>query len=594
MKFNQKLLISVLVSSQLLGVGVPLFSQINVVHAAENAQIGIPELFEELTENGTYSTNLNNELLKLLDESNTIESYGDARLLVDKFTTLHTKVSREDIHKEADLYMLDKFKALEIHGNIFAGIVEYGDANLMLRYLNQLVMGYVEETPAFEGLIVDVIENHKMEKASKEIIRVKNMFELYKEKYFEAGYPEIKVSIVNDKLYSKDLEFMLGDDIYKETIERPGFIDKTDEFELPDIEIPKVDKEDSEPGYKPKPNSHTPDVGLAERSGSYYEYDANKGIRYLVTYRIRIVNGKEERTETRRIDATGLSSLWSDRIYSFSGGDADFTQLEGYEPEQEEIEIEQKLTLQYSLNKDDLFPSYIDTGIYTDENGNADYKSMYDALYQISVNATDGYLVEDKDKLLIVVEGIPIYIVESKDTYTKSEIENVFSDFKGIDLLVRDTRIGTTDTLEWQLRTGKTQALIVDGDKIDLITQPEVRANRVVLPIIETFEAIGAEITENDGVMLATYKGISIKLEKGVSEARIDDKLIDMVVPVDTSERGFYTGNITPIFKEIGVNAEWDEQESSLFISNTERKKTTEKDSAKDSVKDENVEVIDE
>lgn len=574
MKYNQKLLISVLVSSQLLGIGIPTIANINVVQAQEVVQQGVtPEetdLFDELVQEGLYSNHLNNELIKLTEESENIESYADVKEVIGKFTTIYTEVSEERIYNQADLYLLDSFKALDIHNNIMEAIHEYGNTSLMINYANNLVMGYVEADPAYDGLILDLVENNEFNDAKRELFKVKNMFELYKEKLFDKDFPEIKVSIIDGQLRSEDLEFMLGDDLYRENIVKPEFVDKSDEFGQGVGATPEQGETVNGPSYTPSKGEHTPSQGLEERTGSYYEYDADKGIRYLVTYRIRMENGKEVRTENRRIDATGLTSMWSDRLRT-AVGNASFIEPTDFNFEEEEVSEEKKLTLQYSLNKDDLFPSYIDTGIYTDEDGNADYKAMHDVLYQIAVNATDGYLVEDSDKLLIVVEGVPVYITEVKDSYSQKEIEKIFNEFKTVDLIVRETRIGTTDTLEWQLRTGKTQSLIIDGDKIDLVTQPEVRGNRVVLPIVETFKAIGAEVTEVEGIMIAHYKGIEIKLEKGVSEARVDDKLIDMSVPVEASERGFYTGNITPIFKELGIDSEWDEQESSLILLNTER-----------------------
>lgn len=565
---KKKLLATVLVSSQLLAIAGPIMNNTLVVEAFNETEVDLNlpegadtenyiERFEKYVDEETYSEELGKEIKRLFDKSKDLKDIKKIRKIIDEFTDLHQLIDREDAgHYLADGVLLGMSDAEKTHNNIVTAINKYGKNKDMLLYANKLIIGYTKDASGFSGLYELLSAKNRFGSIEDELEYGRNVIELFDGRV-QAGYEEkLEVFIKDGKLkapeYDKSKEDDTGLPSGGESVPEDDNFDDIDD----DI-ISSGDKGSS---------SGSAGTSLPERTESYYEYDAKKGQRILVTRTTK--NGKT--TETRTVEASGLTSMWSDQLGSALGGaptDNDNTIRKEKE--------EKRLSLQYTLNKDDEFPSYVDSGIFLNDEGMVDYDALYDVLYQIAVNVDKGFLVEDSDKLLIVVEGKPIYILESDKEYSPEEVEKIFEDFTKVELLVKETRIGTTDTLEWQLRTGKEQKLVVDGDEINLKTQPKIRGEKIVLPIVETLEAIGAEIEETeeeDNKIIINYKDNVIELEHNVSEARINGDLVDLGTPVAPNKQGIFTTDIMPIFDSLKVESEWDEQESTLSLNGTRRK----------------------
>lgn len=595
MKKRNKILASLMVSSQLLGAIVPVMAETEIEYSEDviGEEIGRGVTVNHLTSNyegepvkptdgekaekyifdGEYSSELKAALDELYIRAQNMDTYGDLDTLIEDYTSILEHVHTTDAaHNIADSQLLGIGESFKIHELIRNQIYRLGGngSTRLINYGNKLVMAMTKGAFGFENQVADLYLTHQIFAAQDEMYRLQ-------------GYTTLFMDTLKDDGVALEYEIVAGRLVY------PVYEDLGIDMKRP--EEPVMGSDDTgdrdltgdlisgDDDLYPQNNMAQKEANLGKRTGTYYEYDEVNGRRYLVRYTIETVDGKEKKTETRTVDASGLTSMWSDR---FSGSTANYTS------ERLDVNIVEKkknrLTLQYSLNKDSQFPNYIDTGLFTDEDGNADYKSLYDTLYQIAVNIEGGYLVEDTDKLLVIVEGRPIYIMESQESYTKSEIETIFNDFKTIDLIVSETRIGTTNSLEWQLRTGQKQNVVVDGEQLELKNEPSIRGERVVLPIVEIMEAVGADVTEGGDIITVRYNDITVTFESGVSQARVNGNLTNLDVPVIADDKGTKTANLTPIFKALSIEAVWDEEASSLYLDNTNRpaKETQEDDIAED------------
>lgn len=584
MKKRNSLLASLLISTQLLGVATPVMAQnapaIDTPWAVRgkedeiNYSDGLTKHYKgsaitptdientsKYLRNNTYSPELRQQLDNLLGRAKNVNTFNELDGLIDDFTGLWKYIDTEDAgHNMADAELLGMGDAYHVHELIRNEIYLLGEGgkSRLIRYANQLAMGLPEGSTGFVNQIGDLFNTHQIAGADAEMYRINTLTGLFYNARQEGE--NIEFELVGGRLIYRPYE-ELGIEV-EPPYEKPEPEKKNDsEREL------KIDGMTGDPDEYGRGELSDRNTTLRDKSGSYYEYDAVNGRRILVTYTIKNVNGKDERQETRTVEATGLTSMWSDKFGSMFGGGSYMTERHDKENKKEES----RLTLQYTLNKDSEFPSYIDTGLFVDLNGDTSYQSLYDVLFQIAVNIEDGFLVEDSDKLLIVVEGKPIYIAETKEIYTKKEVESIFKGFEKVDLIISETRIGTTNSLEWQLKTGQAQKVVIDSQEFEMKNDPSIRGDRVVLPIVEIMKAVGADVNESEDLITVSYKQHVVTFEIGVSEARINGELYDLTVPVEVDDRGTHTANLMPIFKQLGIEAVWDEEASTLFLDNTLR-----------------------
>jgi len=165
--------------------------------------------------------------------------------------------------------------------------------------------------------------------------------------------------------------------------------------------------------------------------------------------------------------------------------------------------IQSQQTIHYTINKGDSSPYYYDTGIRVNNQGQASYEQYRDVLALIS-DRTDGFVVNDTTKTLIVLEGKPIVIHDSKTLYSKSELESVFEDFENVDIRIMETSIGQTGSLEESIVTNEASEVIVDGSEIQLENNPIIKNNRVLLPLREIATSLGGKVTQDDTTYIVT------------------------------------------------------------------------------------------
>ena len=223
------------------------------------------------------------------------------------------------------------------------------------------------------------------------------------------------------------------------------------------------------------------------------------------------------------------------------------------------------LTLQYTVTKGDKDAYYYDTGIRVTVDGVATYQQLKDTLYQLAVKG-DGYLMEDKDKFLVVMEGKSIVIRKEKDEYTKDEMEAIFKEFKTVDIRILETRIGTTVSLEEQLVTGTAQSVELNGEVVKMTTNPSTQNNRVLFPIKEMAERMDLAVEQDGKKLILSKAGSSIVYEEGVKAVIVNGSVVESTTAAFLSDKGILMGELTEMLKLFHYEMLWDEESSTIRL----------------------------
>lgn len=223
---------------------------------------------------------------------------------------------------------------------------------------------------------------------------------------------------------------------------------------------------------------------------------------------------------------------------------------------------ESKWTIHYSVNKDEVNPYYYDTGIRVSEQKSISYEQYKDVLL-IIVDKMGGYLVEDKGKFLVVVEGKPIVVEKVKATYSKRELESLFNSFEKVEIRIMETTIGKAGSLEEQLVSKQVKSIRVNGEEFKLQQLPIIRNDRVLLPLREVVDALGGTLSE-EGITYIAKKGKNTAVYKEHDVyVHINGKAIYMAsTPVKEKETLFVSA--AELATTFGYEMIWDAETGSL------------------------------
>lgn len=223
---------------------------------------------------------------------------------------------------------------------------------------------------------------------------------------------------------------------------------------------------------------------------------------------------------------------------------------------------ESKYTIHYTVNKDEASPYYYDTGIRVNQNKGATYEQFKDVLL-IIVDKVSGHLVEDKGKILVVIEGKPIVVFDSKEHYSKMELESLFSEFDKVDIRIMETSIGKAGSLEEQIVSKKANKVVVDGKEISLESSPIVKKERALLPLEEIVYALEGKLTKADNKYTASKNGNNVIFKLNDRNVYVNGKTIimnnspiyqDDVLMVEASE----------LATAFGYTMTWDAESSTI------------------------------
>lgn len=289
---------------------------------------------------------------------------------------------------------------------------------------------------------------------------------------------------------------------------------------------------------------------------------------YEVTYSVK--NGKSVQTGKKKLSPTSHPHLYgrsiggtsSSNTSSIAGNFELKISKEKMEYLTEDQNAESEYTIQYSLDKQAESPYYFDTALRVDKDMNASYEQYKDVLYQIAVKS-GGYVVEDNGRVLIVIDKKPIIVKDVKKAYSEKEIEALFEAFPNIDIRILKTRIGTSTSLEQQIVSKQAKSIKVDGKDVETASTPIVRDNRVLLPIKELSEALGATIKQTEDKFVVTKGKDTVIYQLKSTKVVVKGKEMDIGIAPDVKDGTLYV-EMNELAKAFGYVLTWDADSSEL------------------------------
>lgn len=229
---------------------------------------------------------------------------------------------------------------------------------------------------------------------------------------------------------------------------------------------------------------------------------------------------------------------------------------------------ESNMTIQYTLNRDTETPYYFDTGIRVSLDDTVSYEQLRDVLYQVSIKS-GGYFVEDRDKMLSIVEGRPIVVKKTKATYSKSDVDNVFKEFKKVEIRIMETRIGASSSLEERIVSKQANKVKVEGNDLTLKTSPIIKDGRALLPIEQIAKELGADIIKSNDKYIIKKDENTVVYEKNKSYVLINGQVTEMGTSPEIRDN-VILGEIQEMAKIFGYDVMWDGEDSAILLNKIE------------------------
>lgn len=311
--------------------------------------------------------------------------------------------------------------------------------------------------------------------------------------------------------------------------------------------LPEKDYDTSKTSYNPQGNSCTV-------ATQYYK------------------NGKLIRTTNTKATSTDLASCVSLTAQTPHKSKKEIEKIEftGYNPydREQRIALLKKLkasqdaddenaigdlTIQYTFNKYDESPYFIDTGINVLDSKEVTYEQARNALHIISIEAK-GQFVEDVDQVLALVDGQIIRIEAYEGLKSFEEFESNF-ELTNVGVKLQDTRSQTKQELIDLVEIKGVKSIFYNDQEIQLNNDLIVDNNVLLFPSKQLVEAIGGNIIENEEKKQATItiNGATFVYTIDSDKALMNNQEIDLSTKIRYNKDGSFMIPMTTILEQAGL-----------------------------------------
>lgn len=367
-------------------------------------------------------------------------------------------------------------------------------------------------------------------------------------------------------------------------------------WEKPDNEVPLPDGSNNHlpPGGS---NNQKPDPPTTTKPETYERTEIKYKVIGNVCYKVLVrYNGgkivKEERTtpdqyeaifcgagETDHSDHEGEGHI--DNPFPNAGTGSGYiknptdVKFEGYDPfdpdmrdELMEQENEQNLlepiTIQYTFNKASESPYFYDTGITIGEEKLLTYEQAKDALHQIAVQSKGEY-VEDADKVLALIDGKILVVKNENRTITFDEFAKMFNDTSaGVRAL--DTRTGGQLDLADLVEVKGVKTVTIKGKEVKLTADPVVDNSIVLFPVEQVAKELGGTVIAEDNKLTVQNGDHTLIYEMGKTFVNYDGKDVSIHVAIRTNKEGVMMAPIRALADAFDKTVEVDSEASRVVI----------------------------
>ncbi|MEG7883004.1 copper amine oxidase N-terminal domain-containing protein [Bacillus paranthracis] len=481
-----------------------------------------------------------NELMKIIDNAEQTMNPEDIDKAIVAFIDMHKPLEPKDyiVHKNNDIYD----QAFDKIFNTINKLEGTEKNNKIVSFHNQLTSQIKKGTGTFYKTYLFYINNTNQIPEIRDTL-MKNVSDI---QFIITSPPGMEAM-------NPDGSIKVPDAPSKEEIQR--VIDEGRENKLAELEKSgeMEGKQENQESVKPEP-IRSESVTYEKEAGMCYK---------ITTFYADGVQEKKDKGEVPKMDYVYCGIL---DYVDYGGGNVKQEVPENWDYLVKEQNPESNLTLQYTVDKKGEKPYYYDSGIRVALNGTASYEQFKDILYQVSVKSK-GYVVEDKGKMLVIVEGKPILVKDAKKEYSKEEIESIFKDFEKVDIRIMETRIGKSESLEERIVSKQAKNVKIADKSIELETNPIVKDERVLLPVEQIAKELGATVERKEDVL-------TLKKDNNVVVYKDKNDTISLNgrdVKIATSpeyKNDIFMAEIQEMIDIFGFDMLWDGETSTIQINN--------------------------
>lgn len=217
-------------------------------------------------------------------------------------------------------------------------------------------------------------------------------------------------------------------------------------------------------------------------------------------------------------------------------------------------------TLQFTLDKNQENPYYYDTGLKVSLDDTTTFNQIKSLLNQIAIKAK-GYMVNDKDKALIIVDGTPVVSIKKDTEYTSDDLKEMFAPLEKINIKIDTIKSNKTD-VDLALKERNLKQFRLYGDIINLSNPIVIESKIIKMPIAEIGKSLNYTIdeTQNKVILKKIFYGKDIEIEytKGSNNVVVSGTKI-LLNSDTTVENGVLYGDATMVVRILGLGIYVDE-----------------------------------
>lgn len=267
---------------------------------------------------------------------------------------------------------------------------------------------------------------------------------------------------------------------------------------------------------------------------------------------------------------------------------------EGKEEKSSNVQIQNQKTIFFTLNGNDGYPQFEDTGVPSLDHDKLAYADIKDAIKIISKktgkrtfdNSISFMFIID-NKLVILdkpageeIRAMDIQVLErlsnnpylnEDGTYNISYVNiydlNELLINTSVRFRIQDTRDSATLNLVDYIERGGTFNLFVNGEEVRLQRPPIIENSRMLFPIREIAVKLGAEVHWNEQSREATIigNGSTMIFKEGDNGVLINGEKEDLGVSIKIDEERMFAP-VRYIVEKLGANMKWDARKFEVHI----------------------------
>ena len=224
-------------------------------------------------------------------------------------------------------------------------------------------------------------------------------------------------------------------------------------------------------------------------------------------------------------------------------------------------------TIQFSLNPNDKYPVYHDTGVKVYEGNVINPYTAIDVIRAIVIKS-EGTYIEDTDRVLAVING-RVIVVNTTDLIKVDDFLKLFENDKFAVKVQKSRTGGRYGAVEYLEINGQVSIKTNTGEVISLTVDPVIEDSNLLLPIRDIGVALGAKVKYDKPQRRAELlkDGKTIVVVAGKEEVIINGKtaFLGAEAKLNTEER--IVAIMDLIVSELKGKLEWDANEKAIIVS---------------------------